>query len=57
MHAATFGGNPIAAQAGIATIEMIEREGPYVTNWDLERFNVDMSHTRRLGTSLARRRL
>ncbi len=27
MHAATFGGNPIAAVAGIATIEMIEEEG------------------------------
>jgi predicted acetylornithine/succinylornithine family transaminase len=27
MHAATFGGNPIAAAAGVATIEMIEREG------------------------------
>ena len=27
MHAATFGGNPIAARAGIATIEMIEQEG------------------------------
>ena len=26
MHAATFGGNPIAARAGLATIEMIERE-------------------------------
>ena len=26
MHAATFGGNPIAAVAGIAAIEMIERE-------------------------------
>lgn len=26
MHAATFGGNPIAARAGIATIETIERE-------------------------------
>jgi len=26
MHAATFGGNPIAARAGIATIEMIEKE-------------------------------
>ena len=26
MHAATFGGNPIAARAGIATLEMIERE-------------------------------
>ena len=27
MHAATYGGNPIAAAAGIATIEMIEKEG------------------------------
>lgn len=27
MHAATFGGNPIAARAGIATIQMIERDG------------------------------
>jgi acetylornithine/N-succinyldiaminopimelate aminotransferase len=27
MHAATFGGNPIAAAAGIATIETIEDEG------------------------------
>ncbi|MDR2643147.1 MAG: aspartate aminotransferase family protein, partial [Planctomycetaceae bacterium] len=26
MHAATYGGNPIAAVAGIATIEMIEKE-------------------------------
>lgn len=26
MHAATFGGNPIAAQAGIAALEMIEQE-------------------------------
>ena len=26
MHAATFGGNPIAAAAGIATIEMIDQE-------------------------------
>jgi acetylornithine/N-succinyldiaminopimelate aminotransferase len=26
MHAATFGGNPIAARAGIASIEMIEKE-------------------------------
>jgi len=26
MHAATFGGNPIAARAGIAAIEMIDRE-------------------------------
>ncbi len=27
MHAATFGGNPVAARAGIAAIEMIEEEG------------------------------
>ncbi len=27
MHAATFGGNPIAAAAGIAALEMIESEG------------------------------
>ncbi|MCA9260090.1 MAG: aspartate aminotransferase family protein [Planctomycetales bacterium] len=27
MHAATFGGNPIASRAGIATIETIEQEG------------------------------
>jgi acetylornithine/N-succinyldiaminopimelate aminotransferase len=27
MHAATFGGNPIAARAGIAAIEMIEQQG------------------------------
>ena len=27
MHAATFGGNPLAARAGIATIEMIDNEG------------------------------
>lgn len=27
MHAATFGGNPLAAAAGIAAIKMIEREG------------------------------
>jgi predicted acetylornithine/succinylornithine family transaminase len=27
MHAATFGGNPIAARAGIATLETIENEG------------------------------
>jgi len=26
MHACTFGGNPLAARAGLATIEMIERE-------------------------------
>ena len=27
MHAATFGGNPLAARAGIAALEMIENEG------------------------------
>jgi acetylornithine/succinyldiaminopimelate/putrescine aminotransferase len=27
MHAATFGGNPLAAAAGIAAIEMIESQG------------------------------
>lgn len=27
MHAATFGGNPIAASAGIAAVEMIEKDG------------------------------
>jgi predicted acetylornithine/succinylornithine family transaminase len=27
MHAATFGGNPIAARAGIASLEMIQRDG------------------------------
>lgn len=27
MHAATFGGNPLAARAGIAALEMIEEEG------------------------------
>jgi predicted acetylornithine/succinylornithine family transaminase len=27
MHAATYGGNPIAARSGIATIEMIEEQG------------------------------
>ena len=27
MHAATFGGNPIAARAGIASIEVIEQDG------------------------------
>jgi acetylornithine/succinyldiaminopimelate/putrescine aminotransferase len=27
MHAATFGGNPIAARAGIATLDTIEQEG------------------------------
>lgn len=27
MHAATFGGNPIAARAGLAAVEMIEQQG------------------------------
>ena len=27
MHASTFGGNPIACRAGLATIETIEEEG------------------------------
>jgi acetylornithine/succinyldiaminopimelate/putrescine aminotransferase len=27
MHAATFGGNPLAARAGLAALEMIEQEG------------------------------
>ncbi len=27
MHAATFGGNPIAAAAGVATMQMVEEEG------------------------------
>ena len=27
MHASTFGGNPIAARAGLATLETIENEG------------------------------
>ncbi len=27
MHAATFGGNPLAARAGVATLEMIESDG------------------------------
>ena len=43
MHAATFGGNPIAARAGIAAIEMIEQEGL-------------LEHARRLG-ELFRERL
>ena len=43
MHAATFGGNPIAARAGIATLEMIEQDGL-------------LEHARQLG-ELFRRRL
>ena len=39
MHAATFGGNPIAARAGIATIEMIERDNLLARTKELgERF-------------------
>ena len=38
MHAATFGGNPIAARAGIATIEMIERDNLLENAKRLERF-------------------
>ncbi|HWC90666.1 MAG TPA: aspartate aminotransferase family protein, partial [Pirellulales bacterium] len=43
MHAATFGGNPIAARAGIATLEMIDEENL-------------LAHARRLG-ELFRQRL
>jgi acetylornithine/succinyldiaminopimelate/putrescine aminotransferase len=43
MHAATFGGNPIAARAGIATLEAIEQDGL-------------LAHAERLG-ELFRRRL
>jgi predicted acetylornithine/succinylornithine family transaminase len=43
MHAATFGGNPIAARAGIAALEMIEQENL-------------LEHARRLG-QLFRERL
>jgi acetylornithine/N-succinyldiaminopimelate aminotransferase len=43
MHACTFGGNPIAARAGLATIEMIEQDNL-------------LEHTRRLG-ELFRERL
>ena len=44
MHAATFGGNPIAARAGIAAIEMIENEGL-------------LEHARRLGEIFKQRLL
>lgn len=37
MHAATFGGNPLAARAGIATLETIEREGLLDRAKELER--------------------
>jgi acetylornithine/succinyldiaminopimelate/putrescine aminotransferase len=43
MHAATFGGNPIAARAGIATLEAIEQDSL-------------LAHAKRLG-ELFRRRL
>ena len=42
MHAATFGGNPIAARAGIATLEAIEQDGL-------------LDHARRLGELFRRR--
>jgi predicted acetylornithine/succinylornithine family transaminase len=42
MHASTFGGNSIAASAGIAAIEMIEREGL-------------LAHAQRLGEFFRRR--
>jgi acetylornithine/succinyldiaminopimelate/putrescine aminotransferase len=39
MHAATFGGNPIAARAGIATLETIEEDNLLVRGQQLgERF-------------------
>jgi predicted acetylornithine/succinylornithine family transaminase len=38
MHAATFGGNPIAARAGLATLEMIERDNLLENAKRLERF-------------------
>ncbi len=37
MHAATFGGNPVAAAAGIATIEMIEQENLLPRGQELSR--------------------
>lgn len=44
MHAATFGGNPIAARAGIATIETIEREGLLARTKELgERFRTRLA--------------
>ncbi|MCO6042457.1 aspartate aminotransferase family protein [Aeoliella sp. ICT_H6.2] len=44
MHAATFGGNPIAARAGIATIETIEREGLLARTKELgERFTARLA--------------
>ena len=38
MHAATFGGNPIAAAAGIATLQTIEEEGLLANVKDLAEF-------------------
>ena len=40
MHAATFGGNPIAAVAGIAAIEMIEKQDLLVLWKNLQNFSV-----------------
>ena len=37
MHAATFGGNPIAARAGIAVMEMIEEQGLLARAGQLEK--------------------
>ncbi|HND55325.1 MAG TPA: aminotransferase class III-fold pyridoxal phosphate-dependent enzyme, partial [Pirellulaceae bacterium] len=37
MHAATFGGNPIAARAGIATLEMIEQDQLLAATKQLEK--------------------
>lgn len=38
MHAATFGGNPLASRAGIATIEMIEQQDLLAQGKRLEEF-------------------
>lgn len=37
MHAATFGGNPIAASAGVATLEMIENENLLANTAEISR--------------------
>jgi acetylornithine/N-succinyldiaminopimelate aminotransferase len=41
IHAATFGGNPIAARAGIATLETIEMDGLLQEARRIERFFVE----------------
>ena len=41
MHASTFGGNPIAAAAGIATIKMVEEEGLLQRAKDIEKLAKD----------------